>query len=300
MRPILKQSDKTAAFAPLERKPYPLRVVEKRGGGLRSHSGFLMGFTIVELMTVMSVIIILIGLLVPGLNALRRYARRVTQKNRFYAIEVALETFSAEWGHYPDSSVLPVAGQPSCGAMKLARAMVGEDLLGYDPPGGDPCDLSDRRLYLPIEKANAYKLADIYGRGNTSLFAEEAFVLCDVYPNVTYLGRAGRELIGMPILYYKANTSNSRHILRTPTDVRNNIYNFVDNHVLVGLGAPWEAGRKHPLFEDPKKFYEMTVNDQIDLDGDGVGDRPCRADSYILLSAGHDGLYGTDDDVFNF
>lgn len=293
MRPILKQSDKRAAFSPLERKPYPLVVVEKRGSRLRSHSSFLTAFTIVELMTVMSVIIILISLLVPGLNALRRYARKVTQKNRFYAINLALETFHSEWGHYPDSSPLPVAGPPSCGAMKLARAMVGEDLLGYDPPGGDPCDLSDRRLYLPIEKANAYKLRDIYGSANTGPFDPEAFVLCDVYPNVTYLGRGARELIGMPILYYKANTSNTRHNLINPLDPQN-IYSFLHNYLLVGLGAPWEPGREHPLFKDRKKFYEMTVNEQIDLD------RPYRADSYILLSAGYDGLYGTDDDIFNF
>ena len=31
-----------------------------------------------------------------------------------------------------------------------------------------------------------------------------------------------------------------------------------------------------------------------------AGNRPYRADSYILMSAGFDGLYGTKDDVFNF
>ena len=52
MKPIAKQSNKKAAF------------------------------TIVELLTVMSVIIILVGLLMPALNLVRRYARTVRQKNQ--------------------------------------------------------------------------------------------------------------------------------------------------------------------------------------------------------------------------
>jgi len=256
------------------------------------------------------VIIILIGLLVPGLNALRRYARKVTQKNQFYAIDVALETFHSEWGSYPDSHpVDPTTGQASCGAMRLAEAMVGKDFLGYSPRGvylKDPCDLSERRLYLPIEKANAYRVKHVYQNivpfkdgDNPNNNNDRSVVLCDVYPNVTYLGPGAGKSIGMPVLYYKANTSNTRHNLIQPLDPQN-IYYFGHNQRFVGLGVPWEPGKEHPLWNDPKKFYEMTVNDQIDLNDDGVGDRPCRADSYILLSAGHDGLYGTDDDIFNF
>jgi len=297
VKPIAEQSDRKAAFTPLEKKPHPLGVVKKRGCALRSHQSFLTGFTIIELMTVMSVIIILIGLLVPGLNALKQYARKVAQKNQFYAIGVALETFNAEWDGYPESR----PGVGPCGATQLATAMVGEDLLGYDPKGDyDKADLSGRRTYLPIGKANVYKLVDLYGPGGVGTsFTGNEYVLCDVYTNVEHLGTG--KLVGMPILYYKANTSNQLHDVLRPEE---SIYNYLDNHTLVALGMPWNlpsaGGPNHQLYDIPKKFYEMTGDEKIDIDDDGVPDRPQRADSYILLSAGFDGIYGTDDDMFNF
>ena len=77
-------------------------------------------FTIVELLTVMSIIIILIGLLVPGLNMAKRYARKVRQKAQFHSIEVAMDLFSAEHDGYPPSDN---ADDDYCGAMKLCEAM---------------------------------------------------------------------------------------------------------------------------------------------------------------------------------
>ncbi|MHC4479037.1 MAG: hypothetical protein ACYTEL_25715, partial [Planctomycetota bacterium] len=65
------------------------------------------------------------------------------------------------------------------------------------------------------------------------------------------------------------------------------------------LQPPWDpqGQEQHPLATTPKLFYQKTVNPNITM---LEGNRPYRADSYILLSAGFDGLYGTDDDVFNF
>ena len=291
VRPTVKQSDKRTAFTPLETKPHPLGVVAKRGGGLGSHWSFLTGFTIIELMTVMSVIIILIGLLVPGLNALRRYAKDVAQRNQFYAIGLGLETFNAEWDNYPSSKRNLITLDPFSGANRLADAMVGRDLLGYAPTGGDPCDLSDRRQYLPIEKANAYRMKDLYqplAAPGAELVGKQR-VLCDMYSNVTYLGPGRGKSVGMPILYYEANTSSS-----------GDIYDYADNSTVVALDLPWEAAGEHPLESNPTIFSDKIRNDEIWESSGQTFYKPCRADSYILFSAGHDGKYGTDDDVFNF
>ena len=283
------------------------------------------GFTIIELMTVMSIIIILMGLLVPALNLVKRYAKRVTQKNQFHAIAVGLETFNAEWDGYPPSDALDAEKTPYCGAMKLAEAMIGQDTFGFHPDSRfvwrypnrmeDPYyrtyrgDQSSRRRYLQAENANAHRLDEIYR--DTGVFPRDArgcaFVLCDVYTQnmTTPDGKA----VGMPVLYFKANTSGTEHPYTDQTgstigrvEAPDNIYHYEDNQDLVKLGKPWvPAGRedfRHPLDEYPILFYDATLNERV-LESSGMG-RPYNDDTYILMSGGFDGEYGTQDDVFNF
>jgi type II secretory pathway pseudopilin PulG len=284
-------------------------------------------FTIVELLTVMSIIVILIGLLVPALNKVRQYAYDVKQQAQFHSIDAAIELFNSEFDGYPPSDALDPDGVPYCGAMKLCEAMMGRDLMGFHPDsifrsnGLDGLgnnlypaqstgvaytnSLSARKgPYLPLENANAYQLRDLYT--DVGPFAGENFVLCDVFRKVTHL-QSGKK-VGMPILYYKANTANTQHDYLDP-DNPQNIYDYKDNHTLVMLGKPWDppskGGTPHRLAIDPDnpkpgyRFYMNTTNDKV-LATTTAAIRPYRADTYILISAGSDGEYGTPDDICNF
>jgi hypothetical protein len=194
--------------------------------------------------------------------------------------------------------------------MKLCEAMVGQDLLGFHP---DSTFVSNNPLYqearwasaewqenvksrsgpyLPLDNANAYHLGDIYGAGKTGTYAPETFVLCDVYTR----SRESGKKIGMPILYYKANPSGVTHDPNAP--IKDNYYDYMDNHLLVKLGKPGEpADSQHLLYlNNGAKFYEVTKNRDIVIQAG----RPYREDSYVLISAGNDGEYGTRDDIFNF
>lgn len=101
------------------------------------------GFTIVEMLTVMGIIAILIGLLLPALNQVKDYSKRIQQKSQFHSIDVALEMYKNEFGSYPDSSDNldyidnsknhPNDATSYTGANKLAEALVGLDLLGFHP-----------------------------------------------------------------------------------------------------------------------------------------------------------------------
>ncbi|MBL7188273.1 MAG: hypothetical protein ISS70_18265 [Phycisphaerae bacterium] len=108
-------------------------------------------FTIVELLTVLSIITILIGLLVPALNRVRRYSYEVKQKAQLKAIETALDFFNAEFGDYPDSGARDPLRVPYCGAMKLCEAMMGRDLMGVHQDSvlrSDGMDGTGKVLYL--------------------------------------------------------------------------------------------------------------------------------------------------------
>ncbi|GAH47313.1 unnamed protein product [marine sediment metagenome] len=91
-------------------------------------------FTIVELLVVMSIIMVLMGILLPAFNRAKRYARKVRQTAQFKSIDVGLELYRNEFESYPPSDGEDAGGDNHYpGAMKLAEAMMGQDLLGFHP-----------------------------------------------------------------------------------------------------------------------------------------------------------------------
>lgn len=233
----------------------------------------------------------------------KRPPPELRQKAQLHILDAALELFASEVNGYPPSDALDKDKNSYCGAMKLCKAMMGQDLLGFHPDSHFRCDgtndyhnplygpatLQARKgPFLPVEMSNAYQLKDIYK--DVWLFDRNSYIICDTFTKQRHAGKK----TGMPILYYKADKSKTKHNLENPDDP-NNIYNYKDNYALLELGVPDDPNTKHPLFTDPKIFYEVTKNYNITTQS-----RPCRADSYILLSAGFDGLYGTKDDIGNF
>jgi type II secretory pathway pseudopilin PulG len=323
--------------------------------GLAHRSASEVGFTIIELLTVMSIIVILISLLTPALNRVRRFAMDVKQKAQFHAIAAGLELFNSENDGYPDSNAVDDIGKQYCGAMRLAEAMVGQDLKGFNPkshftraefdsvtptlgmayppygtcggPADMPCyndNIKSRKRYLELENANVYQLRDIYDSGQiiaanlydgqnvTAGFDPCTFVLCDSYTKITNK-QTGRKM-GMPILYYRAEPSKiGDPVLATTAPTLSTypmcqfIYNVRDNQALIDMGLPWSPTLSHPLASGgtteagvaitdwPKKFYDTIRDPKIDS-----GDKPYKAESFIFISAGFDGQYGTTDDIYNF
>ncbi len=227
----------------------------------------------------------------------------------------------------------------SSGAQKLAEALLGWDLLGFHPDSGFRADgmnrwpyrvgttthaagtyfLYDRTVdrdmdrrrsrYLDLDTANAVRLG--VSGGNDGLFnlgaagvplAPETFVLGDAFGKgkEVVLRDGKRKRAGLPVLYYRANATGK---------AREDVYDNRDNDYLVVAkeqtdltqrgSAPARAQGNlwNPLAGAVSTFYDNITDWRASTDSFRVPHKP---DSYILISAGNDGFYGTDDDIYNF
>jgi prepilin-type N-terminal cleavage/methylation domain-containing protein len=282
------------------------------------------GFTLVELLTVLGIIAILVGLLVPALAAVRNIAMKTKQQAQLVAIDQALISFRSDYGDYPPSYLSE--DDDYCGAQKLAEALVGWDLLGFHPDShwqadgrnnetywargisyapdeyffydtDSDFDMDKRKgPYLERETANAFRLGNIseekpglFDVDDIDTLAPDTYVLCDKFSrtSVTVGGKIVKA--GTPILYYKANTSSK--VIRILGRPKNRIYNYFDNSDLAVLNDGGDS-----KLADEEFFYEEYIIDpKIE-----ARPWPYRPDSYILISAGADGEYGTSDDITNF
>lgn len=295
------------------------------------HIWSVQGFTLVEMLATIAIIAILVSLLIPAVGYIRRTADNLKQKSQFQSIEMGLEGFRSDssYGDYPESYFdISIVDEGYCGAQKLAEALVGLDGFGFHPQSIFKSDGTDgngvplykpavdgyidslpltaaekdaakkanlairKGLYLELETANVVKLWDLYGIGNTDILAGDTFVLADMFGKVKHIGTQKRT--GMPILYFKADTSKFLHDMGQRDD---STYDVHDSLELAFLSPPWDSSMSHPLFYpgSGEIFYDQTANPNFTLPV-----RPYRAESFILMSAGADGLYGTSDDVFNF
>lgn len=191
-------------------------------------------------------------------------------------------------------------------------------------PDVDPTTNQNLRRgpYLELETANAVRLSDLYGTGAANLpvslsaTANSSYVLADMYKITKNL--TTRKMTGSPILYYRANRNKIQHDLSgaNPDPAKNlcvyNVYDSIGNEMakdsivdLRPLSLPQGSTASSPMSPlgggNAALFYQKTINPNFPGDAaSGTPPRPYRADSFILQSAGPDGLYGTADDVFNF
>jgi len=306
------------------------------------------GFTIIELLTVMSIIVILFGLLVPAMTLVKTYAKVVKQQAQFHAIDAGLQLYHDDFQGYPPSDSMdrddygkPVPGDQSYpGALKLAEALMGEDLLGFNPNSvfnangmnnnmddsslyddgktlypPIPANTTDQKLinnmrlrkgpYIDVTRVGTAAIDQLYAGLMTR---KPLLVICDEFPRVSVAGSGKR--VGLPVLYYKANVSSMLDPDPNGGDVPNDpanteyIYNSLDNQkFIIDLVPAWASPSDTKTFNPiatgkdpgPMGFYTAIQNPKI-----SSPPKPYNPDTYILMSAGPDGLYGTRDDVFNF
>ena len=179
--------------------------------------------------------------------------------------------------------------------------------MSYDPRRVRGTATFDERKkpYLESGTQNAFKLSALLGGYFPTTLGTDTYVLCDVFGATKVTLPDGSPVnAGAPILYYKANTSG-----KTISDV----YKVGDNQTIV-YAKQTKDGTPHPLADPtPALSYEFFYGDALPtsdpadakigyIEDPKIGTRvwPYNPSSYILISAGADGTYGTPDDIRNF
>lgn len=288
------------------------------------------GFTLVELLTVLAIISMLVGLLMPTITLVRNTAKNAKQRAQLTTIDNALMVWRNDQGKYPES-VFEQTYPDYCGAQKLTEALLGWDLLGFHPESDfravgktddgktiydtDIPAFFDKRKprYLEMGTVNAFRLGTVAEKmglfEDPGSLAPDTYVLCDVFGvRRIKVGQGKAVKAGSPILYYKANTSSKTMEPTDPSQMPACIYNALDNLFLLGLkkltpnGETSDDGEHKLADQGGMYFYDENykIIDQKVLETTTGKYWPHRPDSYILISAGVDGEYGTSDDICNF
>jgi type II secretory pathway pseudopilin PulG len=343
--------------------------MEKRA--TRRRGGRRAGFTLVELLTVVAIIMLLIGILVPTLSRAREQAKATATRAILRAVGDGLEMFKNENPQecrggegYPNSAMRddPTVADEQWifGAQWLVRYLMGKTFDGYVPRRNVPRVVLEMGEefheengwyppkpgetmpgdWLPSESVGPYLDRD---RIRTELPVNlEGAPPEGAYPTGTDSETFNTPVIldnfEYPILYYAANTRLQKKMKGSapvagyddavvdPT--ASGVYAHADNGLFTGLAggdptfAPWDlAGIGDTGFHKLENFgswtdglplqpadFEIPANTYTfpnfilnkDVFESSASVVPYRPDSFLLITPGPDGIYGSDDDVTNF
>ncbi len=255
------------------------------------------GFTLVELLVVIGILVILAGLIAAMAMRGRDRAERVRIEADLQGIAVALEAYKQDFGDYPRISSAQTFPHPmSAGDLDNAGLITGAELLcwaligPYPVPGAAvdfaPNDGADGpgfrqrgprgRVYGPYLNVDTYKFTDTATLGGGD------------YQRYQYI----KDYHGQPVLYFAARNP------RPPADAfagagKNYLYDFRDN-------APYFY---RPNFGDAVRALDrfcvvlgVIKDDDDDDEGALKNDEvPFNQGPFVLWSAGGDLKFGPDD-----
>ncbi|UCE59610.1 MAG: prepilin-type N-terminal cleavage/methylation domain-containing protein [Phycisphaerales bacterium] len=335
------------------------------------------GFTLIELLTVMFIISLLIGLLIPAMNRARDAAKKSATVSLFHALDVGLSTFKNDHessfprthGYPPSFAHPPIPGvdfKPHegefpfleekpvvTGAHWLPAMLIGVDRLGYVkrqsiPKKGDirkepwkwyepdplgPGTFLDRMpFYIDPGGTKTLRTDRIPGVRNSEIFKED-------WEEIKHLPVIV-DSWDQPVLYYAAQANGrTSNIVGDERDEKNEYeggpqktgpptYFHQDNLPFTGRSAEddgigWDFGEgahaiaesgadlsaTNIVLEENRETFARFLVDRKQYQSLLLAEEPIpptaplkvvNPDTYLLISAGVDGRFGTNDDITNF
>lgn len=128
------------------------------------------GFTLIELLTVIAIIAILAGILIPTVSSVRVSAKRAETKVRFSQWASAMEQFRQEYGYYPAIDGGGVANKVN--PARFAGALTGRKLDGVGFVSNTDADLAGNKRMIAFyalseRELNSTRTALVDAFGNT-------------------------------------------------------------------------------------------------------------------------------------
>lgn len=264
------------------------------------------GFSLVELLVVIGIIVLLMGILLPTLSRVRKSGQRTRAEAVLQNISAAIGVYQLQFRSYPGAAAN--AGVMCAGNTYLATAPTSSEnlllsLAGglinrtgpviYDPTllGSGPRNLLNNqgKQYPPL--IEGAKWSD----PNLAHFTDADGSVCTDSGIPEFLD--GYDTDPLPVLYMRANvgkTGIASEDLTTQYDA-SELYPYTRH-----LGG----GTKHGLRSlglDTDAISSTAPNTARPyLKSTTLGGSPRTPDGFILISAGPDRLFGTADDITSF
>ncbi len=299
-------------------------------------------FSLIELLTVVTIIVVLIGILVPSLNRARITAKRTASMALLHTLETGVEMFREATDKYPDSRYSPYYGDASqgnlYGAQKLARALMGREALvsklgtvrPKDLRAAGPDGMAAKFYQSPDASQRIGPFAENLNPGTHYVATNDPTLPYHALPGSLGQGGGGQnadapmmfiDSFRFPVLYWKANPKGDIMMARdaggAASDNRRGgsgispIYVQADNFEFL----QWQmASKPHPMAtpglalepdaQGPGTFAYEIHQHSNEAEGASAAlqrlRKPHNANSFLLITPGPDGLYGTPDDIRNF
>ena len=301
----------------------------RREMGDGSDGGRLAGraaaFTLIELLVVISIIVLLLGLLLPAILWGQKQAYITATEADMHALSIGLDQYHADFNMYPNSSIVATTGAypttPDGTTYTIPQGagyeVMAEALLGFLPgsldgaPASDPGYTSSdtwtlnqtqgfsmapyKKVYGPYMSVTATDIFMVPGTSTTvtgtPVTYPAQYYFTDAFGQAT---TTNAQLV--PILYFSANTNPAGTTVGGVTKIFGNdsagIFNAGDdNH------PPGPPPGTVPQSLAPSPGFLNLIGDSTQDNLVDSGATIMGSDGYLLVSAGPDGAYFTADDI---